>query len=142
MSKLQFGCFKVDLRSEDGSSESVLCKPLTQAEFADGWQCVLPRRTKKSNVYNWNVTLAQLPPHLWSKCSTYYDEEGKENYHKINDGIYQYTVSRTDYDDEMVELHRQIHKTVVDRTLVRGLVENLKDNVSGWLLIRANKLSA
>jgi len=137
--KLQFGCFNVKLTNTNGSSETVLCKPLTQSDYADGWQYVLPERTKKSDLHNWNVSLAQLPPHLWNKCRTYYNDEGKECYQKINDNIYVYNVVRTDYDDMMRELHHQLLKIHPDKNAVRSLVNELKDNVSGWLLLRANK---
>ena len=136
--KLQFGCFNVKLTNTDGSSETVLCKPLTQSEYADGWQCVLPQRTRKSDLHNWNVSLAQLPPHLWSKCRTYYNDDGKECYRKINDNIYVYNVVKTDYDDMMHELHSHLHQANPNKNAIRTLVNELKDNVSGWLLTRAN----
>ena len=136
--KLQFGCYNVNVSKEDGSTETILCKPLTQSEYAEGWQAVLPRRTKKSNVYNWNVTLSQLPPHLWSRCHLHLDEDGKEYYNRINDGIYRYNVSTTDYDNEMRELYQQLQRTQPNLSRVRELVEELKYNVSGRLLTRAN----
>jgi hypothetical protein len=138
--KLQFGCFNVQVQKDNGTTETVLCKPLTQSEYAEGWQHVLPRRTKKSNIYNWNVTLAQLPPHLWSRCHTRVDEDGKRLYNTISDGIYRYNVSLTDYDDEMRELHQQVRRVNPDLVRVRSLVNELQDNVSGWLLLRAKQL--
>jgi hypothetical protein len=138
--KLQFGCFNVKVRKDNGTTENVLCKPLTQAEYADGWQHVLPRRTKKSNIYNWNVTLAQLPPHLWSRCHTNADEDGKLFNNTISDGIYRYNVSTTDYDNEMRCLYNQLGKLNPDLSQVQYLLNELQDNVSGWLLLRAKQL--
>ena len=140
--KLHFGCFNVKLTNMDSSSETVLCKPLTQSDYADGWQYVLPKRTKNSDLHNWNVSLAQLPPHLWKKFRTYYNDDGKECYRKINDGIYVYNVVRTDYDDMMCKLYQHLQKVNPDKNMIRNLINELKDNVSGWLLLRANKMIA
>lgn len=143
-SKLQFGCYNVfcrDRTNENGSlEETVMCKPLTQNEYADGWQVVLPkpkkRKGEESVVYNWNVTLAQLPPHLWNRCHLNY-RDGKPNYNRVKDGIYVYNVAYNDFDDMLISLNRELSKVYPNSAMVRELYEQVKTQTSGWLLTRA-----
>lgn len=136
--KLQFGCYYVDRIYENGTNERVLLKPLSQIEYADGWRCNLPKLSKSNNLYNWNVSLAQLPPHLWKYC--YYDYENN-NYKKIKNNIYHYNISSTDYDKEMFELYNLLNQINPNLERVNELYHLLKNNdITGWLLIKAHKL--
>ena len=109
--KLHFGCYTVALpKINSTEADTVLCKPLTQSDYMDGWQAVLPKKTPKSTVYNWNVQLSQLPPHLWSRCHEKINNEGKPYYKRIQDNIYLYNVTMTPYDNTMRELYKELNK--------------------------------
>jgi hypothetical protein len=148
--KLPFGHYKVtqSLASQQSElsyniegSEDVVCKPLTQEDYANGWQAVLPTAGKKSKqpIHHWSVTLAQLPPHLWKKYSTDVDEDGNKFHPVIRDGIYHYTVTDTEHDDELMALHTELHREgVLNKEKIKSYVKHL-DGVNGWLLIRARK---
>ena len=139
--KLQFGCYAVTLPhlNSEEKGEEVVCKPLSQADYAEGWVAVLPKKRANSTVYNWNVNLAQLPPHLWSKCHIKINKEGKEYYHRISDGIYTYNVTKTEHDDVMIMLNKELSSIVPRKTHVQVLYENLKQHTSGWLVMRAKE---
>jgi len=138
--KLQFGCYHATLPQQDGSTLSVLCKPLNQADYAEGWQTILPKRKKKSTVYNWNVNLAQLPPHLWHHCHKHVNNEGEMVYNSVNGCIYRYNVSVTEDDDIMVALRNEMDRTVPNLTNVEYFYDAVKQHTSGWLVMRAKKL--
>jgi hypothetical protein len=140
--KLQFGCYSVKLPhiNIEEQQEEVVCKPLTQADYAEGWVAVLPKKRSNSTIYNWNVNLAQLPPHLWSKCHVKINKEGKPYYHRISDGIYTYNVSMTEYDDSMLQLNKEMSRSVINKDIVRDLYDTIKQHTSGWLVIKAKEL--
>lgn len=141
--RLQFGCYYATRRYENGLTEQVLLKPLTQTDYVDGWQCKLPKNVKKNNIYNWNVQLSQLPPHLWNKAKLRMNEDGKYVYNKIRNGIYHYNVSKTDFDNEMRSLYEQVNSSRPNLQYVRELVEVLKrEKLTGWLLTRGMRLLA
>jgi hypothetical protein len=148
--KLPFGHYKVSLTkvSQQGEtsctiegSEEVVCKPLTQDDYANGWQAVLPHTSKHSKhpIHHWSVTLAQLPPHLWSKYRIDVDEDGNKFYPVIRDGIYHYTVTETEHDGILVALLQELQRDhKANKEKVREYVKKL-DGVNGWLIIRAKK---
>lgn len=154
--KLPFGHYKVTVTegvSNFGQGftktgvQEVVCKPLTQEDYANGWQTVLPkpRRGRKGvsgssqPVHHWSVTLAQLPPHLWSKYRLDYDEDGKAFYPVIKDNIYHYTVSPSEHDSTLRKLNEELEKGFkADKVVVKELVNKL-DGVNGWLVTRARR---
>lgn len=142
--KLQFGWYSVKMpqcgsQLDEQQPEQVLCKPLSQADYSEGWQAVLPKKRKDSTIYNWNVNLAQLPPHLWHRCHTAYNKEGKEFFKRITDGIYLYSVVKTEHDDTFIALNKELSKPILNSEKVRSLYNLVKDHTSGWLVMRANK---
>jgi len=154
--KLPFGHFKVTVVEDVNNfgqaftktgEKEVVCKPLTQEDYANGWQTVLPRprRGRKGvhgssqPVHHWSVSLAQLPPHLWSKSRLDYDEDGKAFYPVIKDNIYHYTVTPSEHDSSLKQLNEELEKGFkADRVVVKQLVDKL-DSVNGWLMIRARR---
>jgi hypothetical protein len=138
--KLQFGCYHANLPQADGSVERVLCKPLSQADYAEGWEVVLPKRKKKSTIYNWNVNLAQLPPYLWNRCHHSVNEEGKYIYTSVRDGIYSYNVTLTEFDGMMRDLYKEIERSNKNYQRIQELYEQVKQQTSGWLVMRAKKV--
>lgn len=138
--KLHFGCYTVTLpKMNEMEPETIVCNPLTQSDYMDGWIAVLPRKKAKSTVYNWNVQLSQLPPHLWSRCYVKINTEGKMYYKRIQDGIYLYNVTMTPYDNIMMELYKELNRILPDNTKVQTLYDTIKDNTSGWLLMSAKR---
>ncbi len=127
---------------------------LTQNDYADGWQQIVPRAkhyTKRytdtegnlvsrlySNAYRMKVNLAQLPEHLWHRM-VYVDE----TMHTVNNGYHYYTVMRTNVDDEIRELAYILRQTLClsYKERVHELLNILKDNdVYGWVVIKAKAM--
>lgn len=139
--KLHFGCYTVKLpKTTVGSEpETVVCKPLSQADYAEGWVAVLPKKTKQSTIYNWNVNFSQLPQHLWHRCHLQYNREGKPYYNRVSDGIYLYNVTMTEYDNTYFELNRELSRCLPSKPKVQELYDTVKEHTTGWLAIRAKQ---
>lgn len=148
--KLPFGHFKVTMSSASGytevtqkplvtGEESMIVKPLTQEDYSNGWNQVLPLPKRgRQPVHHWSVPLAQLPPHLWSKLHYEYDE-GHKYIPVIKDNIYHYTVTESEHDDTLRKLHTEVYRGMeADRTRVKELVSKL-DGMNSWLVTRARK---
>jgi hypothetical protein len=135
--KMHFGSYYARQRTLEGLNR-VLCKPLTQAEYMEGWVAVLPPKYAKSTVYNWNVTLAQLPPNLWPRVRQSV-KEGKSYYRPIRNRIYNYSLNMTEQDSLMFELKRELDKNSPNVMRVHNLYRELKPHVTGWLMMRANQ---
>jgi hypothetical protein len=149
--KLPFGHYKVIMNSGKEYSQNVdlsevVCKPLTQEDYSNGWQSVLPRPRKgrKENtlaqpIHHWSVTLAQLPPHLWRKLRTEYDEDGKPFHPVIKDNIYHYSVSASEHDKNLHLLNEELVKGCkADKAIVKDLVNKL-DGLNSWLVLRGRR---
>lgn len=147
--KLPFGHYRVDLTYGESGIEgsfketdkkSVVCKPLSQKDYADDWQSVLPNPCKKQPIHHFSVTLANLPPHLWVDILENYEETSQLfTKTKFKDNIYHYTVSESDSDDVLVKLYYELKKYNPDKILVKNYLDELGDDSSGWLVIRAKK---
>ena len=135
--KLHFGCYSVKLQNTTMEPETFVCKPLTQADYAEGWRAVLPKKNKRSTIYNWNVNFSQLPPHLWDRCHLQYNHEGKEYYNRVSDGIYLYNVAITEHDSTFFELNRELSRCLPDKTKVQELYNKVKEHTTGWLALKA-----
>jgi len=132
--KLPFGHYL----SKNENDEAVYeCKPLSQQEYADGWQSVLPKKNIDNAIHHWSVTLAQLPPNLWKKYRINY--EGNKQYNPvIRDNIYYYSINESKYDSELKQLYIELSKgRESDKNLIKTLLEKLENQVTGWLTIRA-----
>ena len=146
--KLPFGHYKVRYSKLSKQSElsynhegfdEIVCKPISQEDYANSWQVVLPRPCKyyKQPIHHWSVTLAQLPPHLWTKYREEVNEDGKKFYPIIRDNIYHYTVTKTENDETLMALRRELqHGYKANRDTVYKYVKKL-DGVNSWLVIRA-----
>lgn len=132
--KLPFGHY-ISKNENDGTCYE--CKPLSQEEYSDGWQTVLPKNSKNNAIHHWSVTLAQLPPYLWKKYKVIY--EGNKQYNPvIKDYIYYYSINESKYDSELKELYIELSKgREADKNVIKGLLEKLEGQVNGWLTIRA-----
>lgn len=140
------------------------CYYPSQKEIAEGWRIVLPKRNmvvksteeskdKEGNVVQKHtkvnkelyaeVTLAQLPPHLYSHFFRIGDDV-KETI--IFDNFYKFRVIKTQHDDMIQELYKLVlvrYPTVNQMKKMSELVEVLEaNNISGWLLIRAKEKSS
>lgn len=149
--KLPFGHYKATIKVANTYSgepvlEEVICKPLTQEDYSNGWQTALPRPRKGQKgqslaqpIHHWSVTLGQLPPHLWKKLRTDYNENGEQFYPVIRDNIYHYTVSSSEHDDNLILLNNELMKeSKADKTVVKDLVNKL-DGLNSWLVLRGRR---
>ena len=137
--KREFGHYEVVV-SKGEKEEKEVVKPLTQDEIAEGWQATLPKRRKRQPIHHWSVTLAQLPPHLWTKYRLDYDGNGKGFYPSIQDGIYRYSVNETKYDLILKQLYTEMMKGYTANVeIIKDLLKSLENQVNGWLIIRAKK---
>jgi hypothetical protein len=138
---LKHGQFKVKMRTIDNEYEEVVVDPLTQDEYAEGWNLVLPRETKKSTTHHFSVYLSQLPPHLWHTVRTEYTEDGNEQYATIFDNIYHYTVKQAKSDKDVFKLYKLVSQPYPDLNNVEKLYKSLEQQrVKGWLMTRAKYL--
>lgn len=137
----KLGQFKIVTKMEETEVEQLI-EPLNQNDYAEGWRMVLPNVHKTSTRHHFNVSLANLPPHLWSKIR--YDV--KCNYLPIMDNIYQYTVKKHDSDEDLFELYHLVNNPDPNYNwdkldLVQELYNSLqKENVKGWIMTRAKSL--
>ena len=149
--KLPFGHYKVNHRKAFKQSEisyyiqgieKVICKPLTQDDYANGWRAVIPHSSKnnKQPIHHWSVTLAQLPPHLWYKYIKDMNKYNNTFNSVIRDGIYHYTVTSTEYDETLLALYHEVKRGYsANKDKMREYINKL-DEVNGWLIIRVKKL--
>jgi hypothetical protein len=130
--KLPFGHFKVLF----GKEEHVI-KPLTQESIAEGWQINIPSFQAYQPVHHWSVTLAQLPPHLWCKLRVEY-KDNKKYTPIIKDGIYFYSINATKHDKTLTSLYYELQKGYnADLNIIKELLDDINDEINGWLVIRA-----
>jgi len=147
--KLPFGHYNVSISKNINGNihlENIEIKPTTQNEFAEGWQPILPRLNSGNPIHHWSVTLAQLPPYLWSKYRIEY--EGNKPYNPIiKNNIYYYSVNKTSHDNNLILLYKELAKGIYsDNKIIEDLLLKLEvnedsssSNISGWLIIRAKK---
>lgn len=149
--KLPFGHYKVNhtkVSNQIGISynvegiEKVICKPLTQDDYANEWKAIIPRSGKNNNqpIHHWSVTCAQLPPHLWNKYILNIRKYDNKVTSVINDGIYHYTVTPTENDEILIALYYELQRELsADKNKIQEYINNL-NGVNSWLIIRANKI--
>jgi hypothetical protein len=136
--KLKLGQFKTTM-IVDNIKNVVLINPLSQNELAEGWQLVLPTANKIKSKSHFNVYLAQLPYHLWHHLM----QESCEYYRLIKDNIYTYSVKVSETDSYLFRLYELLN-TVDYRVHIKE-INNLysdlyKENVRGWIMIKAKNL--
>ncbi len=139
---------------EQVDTNVITVQMLTQNDYADGWQQVVPRaktyvkkfvdsegneqRRVFSNAYRMKINLAQLPEYLWHRM-VYYNETTKT----VNNGYHYYIIEATNVDAEIRELASILKNPplVEHRDRVKELLTILKDNdVYGWVVIRAKSM--
>lgn len=142
MSKnISHGEFYVYYRNNENSYKRYVCSPLTQHEISEGWVQVLPRRTRNNETFHFNVTLTELPFHLWNKLRVDYDENGKERYKNIKNNIYSYTVKKSNTDDMAQQLYRLVFLDNPNKDRIQKLVTKLESHKArGWLLLKAKEM--
>ena len=111
----------------------------TQNELADGWRIQLPKRNMRKKIikdeikwynhlYTNEVTLAQLPEHLWNKIT----------FNKVRDRFFIFKIIKTDFDEEIKELFNLVTNLPNDINRMKELVNILNNNnITGWVLTRA-----
>ncbi len=142
-SGLKHGQFKVKMQNADKQSVEVIVNPPTQEDYAEGWNLVLPREHKNSTTHHFSVYLSQLPPHLWHAVRTVYDEDGSEQYAKIFDNIYHYTVKQAKTDSDVFALYNLVTKqhSYLYQEQISKLYKQLEQQrVKGWVMLRAKSI--
>ncbi len=138
---LKHGQFKVKVKTIDDQYEEHIVDPLTQDEYAEGWNLVLPKETKKSTTHHFSIYLSQLPPHLWHAVRLEYDHEGNEHYSTIFDNIYNYTVKQSRSDNDVFKLYKLVCQNYPNLQKVEHLYKTLEQQrVKGWVMTRAKSL--
>lgn len=138
---LKHGQFKVRMLTKDNQYEDHIVDPLTQDEYAEGWNLVLPKETKKSTTHHFSVYLSQLPPHLWHTVRLEYDHEGNEHYATIFDKIYNYTIRQSKSDNDVLRLYKLVTLNNPNLQKVENLYKLLEQQrVKGWVMTRAKSL--
>ena len=142
--KLSFGQYIVTsydgivgrLSSGKGNRKQVICFPLSQNDYAEGWNAKLPKaRKNKSPIHHWSIPLSQLPPHLWYRYKAPYYDNAKV----IKDNIYHYTIVQSDNDKVLKKLYIELYKNNYSKELITSYLEKL-ENINGWIIERAKKL--
>ncbi len=138
---LKHGQFKVRMKTVDNTYEEHIVDPLTQDEYAEGWNLVLPKETKKSTTHHFSVYLSQLPSHLWHAIHLKYDQDGNEYYATIFDNIYNYTIRQSKSDNDVLKLYNQVTQKYPNLQKVEYLTKILEQQrVKGWVITRAKSL--
>lgn len=123
----------------DGDINFVKVSPLSQEEIADGWKQVLPKAHLTTKTHQFKIYLSQLPPHLWGKVK--WNTDIIDTYPLISDRIYKYTVKKTKYDLEILQLYNHINQKYIIFDTLQKQVNYLQSNhVKGWLIMRALSL--
>jgi hypothetical protein len=111
--------------------------PLSQTELADDWRQKVPKYNKQKTLHHFSVKLTELPFNLWNKLK--YNNE--DIFYYIKDGIYEYSVVKTEYDDNILDLYNQLYKSNKNLLKVKELYDVLNNNdYKGWLMLKAKKL--
>ena len=111
--------------------------PLTQDELADGWKQKVPKKKKNNTIHHFSIKLEELPSHLWKKLK--YDKTN--NFYNVKDGVYEYSIVKTELDNDIYKLYTLVLSDNLDKTLVRELYDKLESqDINGWLMIHAKKL--
>jgi hypothetical protein len=120
----------------DGDINIVKVSPLTQEEIADGWKQVLPKAHPSVKTHQFKIYLSQLPPHLWGKIK--WNNDIIDTYPLIYDRIYKYTVKKTNFDLDILQLYNHINRKYIVYDELKKQVKYLQsNNVKGWLMLKA-----
>ena len=148
-SDVAYSVFPNDYEQKDTVNHTV--QMLSQNEYANGWRQVVPQKRVyikrfkdengmehskiSSNVFRMNVNLAQLPHHLWHRM--------RNNSSYISEGMYSYSVERTDIDSDIRELVQYTTQPYnsANRDRVLSLIDTMKENdIYGWATIKASAI--
>jgi hypothetical protein len=140
--------------NNSNNNSQLVIKPLSQNDLADGWRLVVPliKSMKKdiiddkgnkvhqviSNLYRSKINLAQLPYHLWKKCTKL-----NNGNIRVRDNSHHYNIEPTSVDESIIKLGTILHSSYdINKTEnVKKLLNILKENdVYGWVVISANEM--
>jgi len=112
-------------------------QPLSQDELAEGWIQKTPTRTIDKIYHHFSIKLTELSPNLWNKLKYNKDNDCYD----VKDGIYEYSIVKSEFDNDIFELYKEIFLLTPNFNKIKEIYELLKHNdYNGWLLLKAKKL--
>lgn len=107
--------------------------PLTQKELYEGWLQLVPKSNKKSTLHHFSISLCELPSNLWLKIKKF----NNTNLYIIKNGVYEYSIPKTDIDHIIFDLYDEINKTIPNNNIILNYYNLLKPyNLKGWLIYK------
>ena len=115
---------------------------LSQEELADEWIQVLPRKFYAKEIHHFNISLAELPHHLWKFLDLYnLFKTDNDNIITINDKIFKYSIQKSEHNVLIYNLYLELKSKYKDNNKILELYNYCKtNNIRGWLMIKAKKL--
>jgi len=109
---------------------------LSDNEYADGWMVKLPKRKKSSEIKTLDISLNELPLHLFPKIDIYNLNEKVI----IKDHIYTYVINKSDHDNIIYQLYEELF--IKKSNNITDLLKYCNDNnINGSLIKYAEKYS-
>lgn len=115
---------------------------LSYEELADGWIQILPRKNTAKEIHHFNISLAELPHHLWKYLDIYtLFNIDNDNIITINDKIFKYSIQKSEHNILIYNLYMELKTIYTDNNKILELYNYCKkNNIRGWLMIKAKKL--
>ena len=131
-------------------------RQLNDEEMADGWRLVLPnyilRKAKNDNKSNkkynrywkfhkFSVHFGMVPYHLMFKVRQVRNDEGNLIGYYVRDKIYEYKVSMSEVDKEILTLAKILNNPCPNKNKVERLTKLIQSKGinDGWVLLKAKK---
>lgn len=147
----KLGIIKIKLKMKDENhnitKQELEISKLSQEELADDWMQVLPRK-KSQQIHHFNISLAELPQHLWNninvRSSQYIDENNinlyTDNYYIVTDKIFIYSINRTIHDKYIYELYKELNNKYTNKNKIYDLYKYcIINRLYGWIILKAEK---
>ena len=111
--------------------------PLSPDDLANGWIQKNPKHTIDKTYHHFSIKFTELPPNLWNKLKYNSDNECYD----VKDGVYEYSIVKSEFDNDILELYKELFLLIPNINKIKNIYELLKkNNYNGWLLLKAKKL--
>ena len=135
------GKFKVKIKYSNGNKYEQEFAKLSQEELADGWIQVLPRINKINEIHHFNISLAELPPHLWKYLNLTSLLNNDDNIITISDKIFRYSIQKIEHNIIIYNLYLEINSRYGNNNKILELYNYCKNNkIHGWIMIKAKQI--